>query len=224
VSQPSLGGVCLLLDEQWASRLDLCHVLEQAAGCGIRFFQYRNKTGPMRDMFARAVALRKAASRHGAVFVVNDRCDVALAARADGVHLGQDDLPLAMAQQVMGRNRIIGISTHRPEEVEEATRGGADYIGYGPLFPSTTKEGHESPVGLEGMRQIRPLTPLPVLAIGGITLSALRDIVDAGADGVAVASAVLDSSRIEQTMRDMVNHFPAPSSPRPSSSHRLPAR
>jgi len=74
------------------------------------------------------------------------------------------------------------------------------------------------------MRQIRPLTPLPVLAIGGITLSALRDIVDAGADGVAVASAVLDSSRIEQTMRDMVNHFPAPSSPRPSSSHRLPAR
>ncbi len=190
--------------------------------CGIRFFQYRNKTGSMRDMFTRAVALRETASRYGAVFMVNDRCDVALAAGADGVHLGQDDLPLDLARRVMGRDKVIGISTHRSEEVEEATRGGADYIGYGPLFPSATKEGHEPPVGLDGLRGIRALTPLPVFAIGGITVPSLRGIVDAGADGVAVASAVLDASRIEQTMRDFVKHFPAPSSPRPASSHRRP--
>ena len=224
VSQPSLSGVYLLLDECWASRLDLCHVLEVAAECGIRLFQYRNKTGSMRDVFARAAALRDVASRHGALFIVNDRCDVALAAKADGVHLGQEDLPLDLARQIMGRDKLIGISTHRPEDVEEATRGSADYIGYGPLFPSTTKEAHEPTVGLDGLRGIRSLTSLPVFAIGGITPPSLRGIVDAGANGVAVASAVLDSSRIEQTMRDFVNHFPAPSSPRPASPYRQPAR
>ncbi len=178
----------------------------------------------MRDVFARAVALRDVASRLGALFIVNDRCDVALAAKADGVHLGQKDLPLDLARQVMGRDKLIGISTHCPEDVEEATRGSADYIGYGPLFPSTTKEALEPTVGLDGLRGIRHLTSLPVFAIGGITPPALQGIVDAGANGVAVASAVLDSSRIEQTMRDFVNHFPSPFSPPPASPYRQPAR
>ena len=224
MSQPSLSGVYLLLDERWDSKLNLCRVLEVAAGCGIRLFQYRNKTGSMRDVCARAAALRDAASRYGALFIVNDRCDVALAAKADGVHLGQEDLPLDVARRVMGRDRIIGISTHGPEDVAEATRGRADYIGYGPLFPSTTKDAHEPTVGLDGLRDIRPLTTLPVFAIGGITPPSMRGIVDAGADGVAVASAVLDSSRIEQTLRDLIKYFPAPSSPPPALPHRPPAR
>ncbi len=167
----------------------------------------------MQDVFAKAKELREAAARSGALFIVNDRCDVALAVDADGVHLGQEDLPLDLARKVMGRHKIIGISTHRPEEVMQATRGGADYIGYGPLFPTTTKEVQVAPVGLAGLREIRSLPPLPVFAIGGITLDSLEEIVDSGANGVAVASAVLDSSNIEQAMRDFVSHFPAPSSP-----------
>ena len=213
MSQPSLSGVYLLLDEQWAPRHNLSSVLELAAGCGIRLFQYRNKTGSQRDVFAKARELRDVAARSGALFIVNDRCDVALAVEADGVHLGQEDLPLDLARKVMGHHKIIGISTHRPEEVTQATQGGADYIGYGPLFPTTTKEAHVAPVGLAGLREIRSLTPLPVFVIGGITLDSLEEIVDSGANGVAVASAVLDSSNIEQTMRDFVSHFPAPSSP-----------
>ncbi len=215
MSWPSLSGVYLLLDEQWASRHHLLSVLELAAGCGIRLFQYRNKTGAPRDVFARAGELREAAARSGALFIVNDRCDVALAVEADGVHLGQEDLPLDLARTVMGPRKIIGISTHRPEEVTQATRGGADYIGYGPLFPTTTKPAHAAPVGLAGLRDIRALTPLPVFAIGGITLEALAQIADAGANGVAVASAVLDASQLEQAMRACVRHFPAPSSPLP---------
>ena len=164
-------------------------------------------------MFAKAGKLREIAARSGALFIVNDRCDVALAVEADGVHLGQEDLPLDLARQVMGRHKIIGISTHRPEDVTQATRGGADYIGYGPLFPTTTKEAHAAHVGLAGLQEIRALTSLPVFAIGGFTVDALEEIVDSGANGVAVASAVLDSSNIEQTMRDCVSHFPAPSSP-----------
>ena len=215
MSQPSLSGVYLLLDEQWAPRYHLPSVLEQAAGCGIRLFQYRNKTGSPRDVFVKAGELRDVAVRAGALFIVNDRCDVALAVEADGVHLGQEDLPLDLARSIMGPSKIIGISTHRPEEVTQATRGGADYIGYGPLFPTTTKETHVAPVGLAGLREIRSLTTLPVFAIGGITVDALEEIVDSGANGVAVASAVLDASDVERTMRDFVMHFPAPSSPLP---------
>ncbi|MCY4612620.1 MAG: thiamine phosphate synthase [Nitrospira sp.] len=213
MSKPPLSGVYLLLDEQWAPRYHLPFVMELAAGCGIRLFQYRNKTGAQRDMFAKARELRDVAIRSDALFIVNDRCDVALAVEADGVHLGQEDLPLDLARNIMGHQKIIGISTHRPEEVTHATRGGADYIGYGPLFPTTTKETLTTPVGLAGLRDIRSLTPLPVFAIGGITLDALEEIVQSGANGVAVASAVLDASHVEQTMRDFISHFPPPSSP-----------
>ncbi len=209
MSQPSLSGVYLLLDEQWAPGCDLSAVLELAAGCGIRLFQYRNKTGSMQDVFAKARVLRAVAAKAGALFIVNDRCDVAMAVEADGVHLGQEDLPLELARAIMGPHKIIGISTHRPDEVMHATRGGADYLGYGPLFPTTTKEARVPPVGLAGLRRIRGLTSLPVFAIGGITLDSLEAIVASGANGVAVASAVLGSSHLEQTMRHFVTHFPA---------------
>ena len=213
MSRPSLSGVYLLLDEQWAPRHNLSAVLELAAGCGIRLFQYRNKIGSPREVFAKARELREVAARTNVLFIVNDRCDVALAVEADGVHLGQDDLPLELARRIMGRHKIIGISTHRPEEVTEATRGGADYIGYGPLFPTTTKAGHEAPVGLAGLRAIRSLTPLPIFAIGGMTLDCVGDVVASGVNGIAVASAVLDAPQMEHTIRDFVSRFPAPSSP-----------
>lgn len=187
--------------------------MELSAGCGIRLFQYRNKTGSPRDVFAKAKVLREVAARLDVLFIVNDRCDLALAVEADGVHLGQDDLPLELARNIMGRHKIIGISTHRPEEVTQATRGGADYVGYGPLFSTTTKETHEVPVGFAGLRDIRPLTSLPVFAIGGMTPDSLEEAVASGANGVAVASAVFDASSMEQAMRDFVSSFPAPSSP-----------
>ncbi len=213
MSRPSLSGVYLLLDEQWAPRHNLSAVLELAAGYGIRLFQYRNKTGSPREVFAKARELREVAARTNVLFIVNDRCDVALAVEADGVHLGQDDLPLELARRIMGRHKIIGISTHRPEEVTEATRGGADYIGYGPLFPTTTKAAHDVPVGLAGLRDIRSLATLPVFAIGGITLDCLEEVVESGVNGVTVASAVLDAPHIEQAMRAFVSYFPAPSAP-----------
>ena len=208
-SLSSLSGVYLLLDEQWACTLDLSRVLESAVGCGIRLFQYRNKTDSIQAVVIKAKALRAVAARFGVVFIINDRCDVALAVGADGVHLGQEDLPLDLARRIMGPDGIIGVSTHQPEEVARATRGGADYIGFGPLFPTTTKEHHASTVGLSGLRGIRSLTPLPVFAIGGITVESLQDIREAGANGVAVASAVLGSSEMERTMRDFVDQGPA---------------
>lgn len=204
---PVLHGVYLLLDEQWSPKFSLVQVIETAVSCGVRIFQYRNKTDSMRDCYLKAKALRKAASHGQATFLVNDRCDLALALDADGVHLGQDDLPLELAREILGTQKIIGMSTHRPEEVELATAAGADYIGFGPIFPTTTKRDHEPVVGIQGLQRIRALTNLPIFAIGGLTVDSMPSIRQAGGDGVAVASVVYRSVNMETTFHDLVKSF-----------------
>lgn len=204
---PFLHGVYILLDEQWSETISLVHVVQMAANVGVRLFQYRNKTDPMLDCFQKGLPLRKATNAAGATFIVNDRCDLALALDADGVHLGQDDLPLEFARQIMGPQKIIGVSTHRPEEVEAATREGADYIGFGPIFSTTTKADHEPIVGISGLKQARALTTLPIFAIGGITLDSIPAIQQAGGNGVAVASLIYNSVNVEETLRNLANHF-----------------
>ena len=198
-----LHGVYLLLDEQWASQVSLVQVVKIAARCGVRLFQFRNKTDSMLDCFRKGLPLRHATADVGATLLVNDRCDLALALEADGVHLGQDDLPLDLARHVMGE-KIIGISTHRPEEVNAATTGGADYIGFGPIFSTTTKANHEPVVGVQGLEQIRSLTTLPIFAIGGITLDSVPALQQAGATGIAVSSAVYNTVNIETTLHEFV--------------------
>ena len=208
MATPFLHGVYLLLDEQWSSQVSLVEIVETATKCGVRLFQYRNKTDSMLDCYQKGMPLRKATADVGATFIVNDRCDLALALEADGVHLGQDDLPVDLARQILGEKKIIGISTHRPEEVEAATKEGADYIGFGPIFSTTTKADHEPVVGITGLRQVRSLTTLPIFAIGGITLESVPAIHQAGGTGVAVASVVYHSVNLEETLRGLVKCFP----------------
>ena len=131
-----------------------------------------------------------------------------MALDADGVHLGQDDLLLELARSIMGKEKIIGISTHRPEEIETANKGGADYLGFGPIFPTISKADHEPVVGIEGLKSVRSLTSLPVFAIGGIALESIPFIQEAGGNGVAVASVVYNSKNIKQTLQQLVNSFP----------------
>jgi thiamine-phosphate pyrophosphorylase len=176
-------------------------VLHEAASAGARLFQYRDKTSSPVEVYRQALSLREASRDLGVTFLVNDRCDLALAVGADGVHLGQDDLPLARARQIMGPGKLIGISTHRPEEVQEATAGGADYLGFGPIFQPGSKQDHEPVVGINGLRRVRPLTRLPIFAIGGITAESVEDLRQAGADGVAVISAVLGAPDIAAAVR-----------------------
>lgn len=166
--------------------------------------QYRNKIDPPRLVYEKARPLRELAAALGVRFLINDRCDIALAVDADGVHLGQSDLPLELARKLMGPERLIGISTHCPEEVHTATKGGADYIGFGPIFPTATKPDHEPVVGLAGLRQIRTLTPLPIFAIGGITEATAADVIDAGANGIAVTSAILDAPDTPRAVNALV--------------------
>lgn len=202
----AVQGLYLILDAQWESTRSLAQILEEAAD-GVTVVQYRNKTDSLKRAYAHARALREIASGLGIRFIVNDRCDLALAVEADGVHVGQADLPLELARKVMGPHRLIGLSTHRAEEVIAAEKAGADYIGFGPIFPTATKPDHEQVVGVEGLRRIRHLTSLPIVAIGGITPETAPDIVAAGANGIAVASAILDAPNIPQVVKALSRPF-----------------
>ena len=125
--------------------------------------------------------------------MINDRVDVALACGADGVHLGQSDLPLAAARRLLGARRWIGVSTHDVEQARVAAAGGADYVGFGPIFATSTKRTGYSPRGLEGLRQVRAAVTLPIVAIGGIDFDNAAEVIAVGADAVAMISALAAS-------------------------------
>ncbi|MBS0156045.1 MAG: thiamine phosphate synthase [Nitrospira sp.] len=202
-----------MLDPSVCPDRPLVEVLKISAGAGAWLFQYRNKTASMKEAYAEALPLRKMARELGMLFIVNDRCDLALAVDADGVHLGQGDLPLGLARKIMGPDKLIGISTHNPEQVRVATAGGPDYLGFGPIFRPGSKTDHDPVVGVAGLKAIRPLTPLPIFAIGGITLDQVGDVIQAGANGVAVISAILKAPEIRQTVSDFVARLSTPISP-----------
>lgn len=165
----------------------------------------------MKAAYTQALALRQAATEVEACLIVNDRCDLALAVHADGVHLGQDDLPVADARRLLGPDRLIGLSTHNPQQVREAAELKPDYIGFGPIFSTATKADHDPVVGLEGLRVARTLTTLPMFAIGGITADRVDDIIAAGANGIAVISAILKAQDLEQAIRAFQHPWSGPS-------------
>jgi thiamine-phosphate pyrophosphorylase len=209
----SLHGLYLILDPAVYPERPLHDVLRQSAAAGAKIFQYRNKTASMKEAYAEALVLRQAAAEAGVLLIVNDRCDLALAVDADGVHLGQDDLPYSYARRLMGPDKFIGLSTHNGDQVREADQLKPDYLGFGPIFTPGSKEDHDPVVGLEGLRQVRPLTRLPIFAIGGIHVDQVRAIRQAGADGVAVISAVLKATDVQQAVCNLIAQMTEPTSP-----------
>ena len=191
-----LAGLYVILDPTVRPDRPLTEVLDAAVAGGARMFQYRNKRASMKDAYDESKSLRTRAKHHGVLFLVNDRCDLALAIDADGVHLGQSDLPYPSARRLLGPEKCIGVSTHTAGQVHDADRLGPDYIGFGPIFAPASKPDHDPVVGIEGLRSIRALTPLPVFAIGGIQAHHVRPLMDAGADGIAVVSAVVGASNV----------------------------
>lgn len=155
---------------------------------GVRGLQLRWKDAPTGDLLRAAKDIATFARESGALFFVNDRLDVALAAEADGVHLGQDDLPLEAARAIAGSRLLIGVSTHDLEQARKAEHAGADLIGFGPMFGTRTKATGYTPRGLDGLREIRPAVTIPIVAIGGIDEANARSVLEAGADAVAMIS------------------------------------
>ncbi len=160
-------------------------------GAGVVLIQYRSKHGSSREMYEDCIAIQEQARRSGGVFIVNDRADVALAVKAHGVHVGQDDLPLELARSVLGPGKWVGYSTHDLGQVREAHGSSANYIAFGPVFPTGSKENPDPVVGLSGLSEARQATRKPLVAIGGITVENARAVMEAGADSVAVMSGLL---------------------------------
>lgn len=171
---------------------------------GVSWIQYRQKNKDRRTMFFEAEEMRKLTMNYGACLVVNDFADIALAVDADGVHLGQDDLPLREARKIMGTG-IVGISTHRLSEAIEAEAGGADYVGFGPLFPTTTKDAGE-PKGIHALESVCTQLRIPVIAIGGIRISHVEALFRARCAGIAVSSGLLEGD-IRETARTFMSRI-----------------
>ncbi len=194
----SLAGLYVILDPTVRPDRPLVEVLEAAAASGALIFQYRNKTASMKQAYDEARRLAIRARELEVLFLVNDRCDLVLAIDADGVHLGQADLPYDHARRLLGPEKYIGLSTHNTAQVNEADRLRPDYIGFGPIYVPAGKPDHEPVVGLHGLKEIRPPTSLPVFAIGGIRADHVRALVDAGANGIAVISAVVGAADVAE--------------------------
>jgi len=159
---------------------------EALAGSGVELIQYRDKTGSSRHFFEVSRQLSSVLGRQGVRLIVNDRPDIALLAGAGGVHVGQEDLSVEDARAVCGGDRWVGVSTHTLEQLAAAARTSADYIAFGPIFPTATKKNPDPVVGTELLAQARKMTAKPLVAIGGITLERAAEVYRAGADSLAV--------------------------------------
>jgi thiamine-phosphate pyrophosphorylase len=175
-------------------------VLRALLDAGIELLQLRVKVMAPGNFFQLARTARLLTDSYNCRLIVNDRVDIALACGADGVHLGQEDLPLAAARKLMG-NRIIGVSTHNLAQARESERGGADYIGFGPMFGTNTKNTGYSARGVEMLRAIRQEVSLPIVAIGGITEANVTEVWQAGADSAAIISDILAAEDITAKTR-----------------------
>ena len=184
-----------ILDPEQTQGRAAADALRQLLAGGAAILQLRVKTMTPRDFLELARFARAETRAYGCKLIINDRVDVALACDADGVHLGQDDLPLAGGRKLVGQ-KIVGISTHDIEQAEEAERNGADYIGFGPMFSTTTKNTGYAARGVEMLGKIRAAVKLPIVAIGGINEQNVTQVWQAGADSAAIISDLLGADDV----------------------------
>lgn len=171
----------------------------------VKFVQYRAKHLNTKEMYGEALKLREICGK--ANFLVNDRVDIALAVNADGVHLGQDDLPYRVARRLLGRKKIIGVTVHNIREAKEAQKAGADYVGVSPVFSTGTKQDAGRPIGIASLKNIREAVSIPIVAIGGINLLNVDKIIRAGAGGLCAISAVVTKRNVRREIEKFQELF-----------------
>ncbi len=176
---------------------------------GIKVIQYREKRHlkDYRDILEECRQMRKLTREHGVIFIVNDFVDIAILVDADGVHVGQEDLPVAAVRSLLGSDKIIGLSTHSPEQATQAELDGADYIGVGPLFTTQTKEDVCDAVGLKYLEHVASHSTLPFVAIGGIKEHNIKDVIGRGARTVCLVTEIVGSDDIVQTVKRLHTFF-----------------
>ncbi|AFM41436.1 thiamine-phosphate diphosphorylase [Desulfosporosinus acidiphilus SJ4] len=182
-------------------------VSKQILKSGVKILQYREKAKKPKAMYEECLILRKLTQEADAIFIVNDFLDLALAVDADGVHVGQDDLPIDVVRKIVGPKRMIGLSTHSPHQAQAAVKNGADYIGVGPLYKTQTKTDVCDPVGLEYLRYVVENLDIPFVAIGGIKEHNLAEVIRNGAKTVALVTEIVGSEDIQGTISRINNIF-----------------
>ncbi len=196
---PSRPFLCVITDEA------LCPVTlaEQALKGGAAMIQLRHKTASGSQLLVWAVEIQKLCQQYQALCIINDRVDIALASKADGVHLGQQDLPARAARKLLGETAIIGVTASSLKEALQAEQDGADYIGFGHIYPTYSKLKESSPLGLDILQKTAVLVSLPILAIGGINQENAASVISSGASGIAVISAVSRANDPARAAREL---------------------
>ena len=205
MSYSKIKGLYCVIDSAWVKLPAAGDSAEKLVKAGVGIIQLRAKDEGSRAVLDAAAAVR-AATAGKALFIVNDRLDIALLCGADGVHLGQDDIPVTEARRLMP-SAIIGVSTHNLEEARKAESLGADYISFGPIFATKTKKDADSPKGLVGLKALAPGVGLPVVAIGGITADSAPAILEAGASAVAIISDILLAEDIGARAAEIISRI-----------------
>lgn len=201
------GGLYVVTGEEFSRGRAYPEVIKACIAGGAALIQFREKLWPAARLVEIGRELRKITRKAGVLFIVNDRVDVALALKADGVHVGQQDIPAAAVRQMVGPDMIVGVSAGTTEEAWAAERDGASYIGVGPIFPTETKKDARSPRGLEKLAEIRRAVNIPIYAIGGIKTHNAAAVILAGADGAAVVSGVVGADDITGAARALAEEI-----------------
>ena len=204
----NLTGLCAIIDSQALSGRSHIEVASQLIRAGAKAIQLRHKLGSKDELLSIAQQLKKLCSEHSVLFIINDYLDIALATGADGLHLGQEDLPISVARRLLPIDIILGCSVTTVDQASAAESDGADYIAVGSIYPTSSKE-RAKVVGLERLCQIRQAVSLPLVAIGGINKDNVAEVSVAGADLVAVISAILQAEDVEEAARQIIAGFEA---------------
>ena len=214
--EEKIGKLHVLTDTLLQSRFSHIELTKQAIAGGADAIQFRHKQGSTREMIQVATEMKRLCNEKRVIFIVNDRIDIAIASEADGVHLGQDDFPIPLARKLLGDNRIIGGSAATMEDAKKCLSDGADYVGFGPVYPTGSKDDAGPVSGIDTLRKIVETIPLPIIAIGGIDEVNTPEIIKTGAHGIAVISAVCCKENPEEATKGL---YEAMHSGKPGGNH-----
>ncbi len=196
--------ILYLITDRRQTKLPLPEAVRQALRGGVRAIQLREKDLSVRELLSLAHEIRVITSEFNARLFINDRLDVAVAVDADGVHLGRQSMPPEAVRKVVGKRMLIGVSTHSLDEARAAETGGADFVTFGPVFPTQSKMKYGAPVGTDALREVKKLVGIPVFGLGGIKRENLREVMNAGADGIAMISAIFGAEDVRAAAENIV--------------------
>ncbi|GAB6150063.1 thiamine phosphate synthase [Clostridium novyi] len=195
----------LITDRSFLNGRSLAECVEDAIKGGATLVQVREKNISTRDFYNIAREVQEVTTKYNVPLLINDRIDIALAINADGVHLGQSDMPIELARKILGDDKVIGISAGNVKEAIEAEKAGADYVGLGAVFFTGTKKDIDEPIGLAGLKEITEKITIPSVAIGGINKENAKSVLATGVDGISVISAILKNDDIQGASKTLAN-------------------